>query len=55
MITPINQGGSPLDFFHEVTEEMRFIGIVETLDTPFGHNAATVRLGEFFNVSEGSS
>lgn len=49
MVAPVDQRGPPLELIDEKPEEMRFIGIVETLDTSLGDNTATVRLGPFLS------
>ena len=56
MVASVDQGSSPLELVDEETEEMRLIGIVETLDTSLGDDAAAVRLRpSVIYVSEWSS
>jgi hypothetical protein len=43
-ITPIYERRPPLWFLDEVTEEMRLVGVVETLDAALGYDAAVVGL-----------
>lgn len=45
MVASVDQGCSSLELVDKVTEEMRLIGIVKTLDTSLGDYTAVIRLG----------
>lgn len=43
-VAPVYQGRPSLELGHEVTEEVRFVGKVQALDTALGDDAAIVCL-----------
>jgi hypothetical protein len=44
VVAPVDEGGSALELLDKEAEEMRLVGIVQTLDATFRYDAAVVCL-----------